>query len=139
MRQQGSEQEQFRAVLGAIRDMAVNKPGWELLSTRVRANLSTGQVANFDNALRIFPVNNAVDDYNCRHLSFLPGPVLSIEATGFGTGWNGVSSRDAGNLELRFPLALKSRCMLTENIWVETGLVNGALGTVEDLAWQIYS
>ncbi|PVH97160.1 hypothetical protein DM02DRAFT_506239, partial [Periconia macrospinosa] len=33
------------------------------------------------------------------------------------------------------PISTNCRVMLTDNIWVPRGIVNGALGTVKDIVW----
>jgi hypothetical protein len=42
----------------------------------------------------------------------------------------------AGNLHAKLPVAIGCRIMLSENLWVECGLVNGAFGTVCDIIWD---
>jgi hypothetical protein len=107
-----------------------------LFSSRVRADLGENEAVGFDDVLRIFPLNDMVDRYNFEHLNALDAPILRITVTGTGRGWEIVASREAGNLDMYVPVAIGSRCMLIENLWVEKGLVNGFFGVVEDLAWR---
>ena len=43
---------------------------------------------------------------------------------------------DAGRLEPVICIAHGARVMLSANLWVEVGLVNGALGTVEAICYE---
>lgn len=45
-------------------------------------------------------------------------------------------SDDASGLEAAVCLAKSARMMLTSNLWVEVGLVNGAMGTIEPICYQ---
>ena len=59
-----------------------------------------------------------------------------MKATGTGKGHSKVSSRDAGSLEMRIPLGIGARIMLLENLWVSRSLVNGSIGTIDDIIWE---
>jgi ATP-dependent exoDNAse (exonuclease V) alpha subunit len=43
---------------------------------------------------------------------------------------------EAGNLHVILLLSLGAQVMLIENIWIENGLVKGALGTIHDIIWS---
>ena len=46
------------------------------------------------------------------------------------------SSDEASGLEASITLATGARVMLISNIWIETGLVNGSLGTIKEIVYK---
>ena len=103
VRQQGEDQASFREAL-------------ELLSSRLQMHFTPEEIKTFDSALRIYPTNKQVEDYNTQHLEQLDSPCIQVLAPHTGTGAKDVPSKDAGNLEVTLPLAVGARVMLTENL-----------------------
>ncbi|XP_044714494.1 uncharacterized protein HRG_11939 [Hirsutella rhossiliensis] len=99
LRQQGEEQAPFRTALQSLRINAPTVLDWELLCTRVQANLTLAEVTCFDGAVRIYTTN------------------AQVRAT-------------------NLPICIGARVMLTENVWTDVSLVNGALGTIYDFAYE---
>ncbi|KAG5954414.1 hypothetical protein E4U58_007633 [Claviceps cyperi] len=97
--------------------------------------LPPAEAAHFQDALRIYPTNAQVDSYNREHLEKNRKPIINIAGTDTGTTAI-IDSRDAGSLQQQLSLYIGAKVMLTKNIWTAKELVNGAIGTVVDLAWN---
>ncbi len=136
VRQQGAEQAGFRDALDRLRYNNPTLQQWRLLSTRVQSVLTLDEVKTFNSALRIYPLNSRVNDYNLTHLEKLSLPCYQVLAENTGPKAHEVEAADASNLHKKIPLVLGARVILTENVWTDIGLVNGAIGTVHDFAWK---
>ena len=45
--------------------------------------------------------------------------------------------RDEDDLELELLIAVGARVMLTSNLWTDVGLVNGALGVIQQIVYNL--
>jgi ATP-dependent DNA helicase PIF1 len=138
MRQDGDDEEtlQFRRALEELRVYQVSQQSWQLLNTRVQNQLTPDEVESFDDALRLYFRREEVRIYNHRRLRDCKQPILKIRSTHTGRGAEGANDDEADGLDPELCICLGARVMLTDNIWVENGLVNGLIGTVRDVVWN---
>jgi hypothetical protein len=74
--------------------------------------------------------------YNHSKLRDLNVPVVNVVASHTGHAKAAeVSTEEAGNLQPVLSLSINAKVMLTENIWVTQGLVNGCISIVCDIVW----
>jgi hypothetical protein len=87
-----------------------------VLRTRCRSELTYQEVSAFDNALRIFPTREAVNNYNHQKLHDLQQPILRIVAESKGTNADKASIDDGINLHIELTLAIGYRIVDREHI-----------------------
>ena len=79
-------------------------------------------------SLHLFPTVEAVVEHNINGLRAGDHPIAIIKAVHTGQNAEKTSPDDASGLEPVICLAKGARVMLTANLCVEVGLVNGAMG-----------
>ncbi|XP_035683454.1 uncharacterized protein LOC118420666 [Branchiostoma floridae] len=136
MRQQ--DDQAFADMLNRVRTAACTADDVRMLQARSTSNTDPGYP---DNALHVFTTNKAVDDHNRGKLQQLATETIIIRCQDFTkdkqTGQLQLSVSDkpseSGNLRTEISIAIGARVMVTVNIDVADGLVNGACGTVVDI------
>ena len=121
-------------MLRNIQDANPIEDDWKLLMTRTDIHLRASKNTTFNGATHLFATNEAIKVHNKKMLKALNSPVsLSIAVYSLSSNNNLV---DEEQLE-KHVLLCKGQCvMLTENIWIDTRLVNGALGEVVDNIYE---
>ena len=137
IRQAGDDPDQrrFRDLLLRLRDGETTVDDWKILMRRTPTKAQN--LSSFQTALHLYPTVEAAVDHNVSKLNDSGRPVAIIKAvhTGGACAFKAPAD-DAGGLEAVTCLADTARVMLTSNLWVEFGLVNGAMGTVESICYQ---
>ena len=128
MRQAGNDsaQQLFRNILMRLRNGELRVEDWKHLIQQTPVEVDD-DTSGFDEALRLFPTTSAVSEYNVTKLHSNDQPVAVIKAVHSGAGAIKASADNAGGLEPVVCLAHGARVMLTTNLGVQVGLVNGAV------------
>ena len=134
---------QYAQLLSTVRTGQQNGGDIVLLKSRLNVHLSEKEI---DTALRIFPTNMQCDEYNSERLQILlqatSQKAFIVKAEDVLLNSNKIQpyeseemflpqhEQDCGGLPNTIELAIGMRVMLTKNIDLSIGLVNGAIGTV---------
>ena len=136
MRQCGEDADQilFRDILLRLRNGQTTVLDWQHLMKQTPSQIE--DLSSFESAQHLFPTVEAVVEYNLDKLRSINKPIAIIKAVHSGPNAHRASTDEAGGLDPVVHLANTARVMLIANLWVEAGLVNGALGTVASICYH---
>jgi ATP-dependent DNA helicase PIF1 len=139
-RQIGSDSTQtcFHTVLERIADCDAQEEDWHWLQSHRVCCLADSKNASFDDSMYIVSTNAIRDKINCEKLAALL-PIMKIEHSEEGVHLFNDDTLDGecindGDLNM---FTVGARVILSTNLWMETGLVNGACGIVDALLQPI--
>lgn len=136
MRQQGEDQNVFRRILKNISIGEVSQEDWKILMERQYSRQGEDTVRQFFGATYLFPFKEQVKECNENHLRRLNRPICYIKAED-----NFLSqpdqNADCENLEKELKICIGCKVMLRYNLDINNGLVNGSIGYVEDIVFEI--
>eukprot|EP00899_Mesostigma_viride_P028654 jgi/Mesvir1/8974/Mv25463-RA.1 len=126
----------FLQVLLRIRDGDIQMADWEWLKTRQLQTLPAHEQAAFASATRLMAKASDVRDWNMDKIRELGKPIARIRALHNYAIAAQADADDAAGLETEICLAEGATVMLRSNLWLDHGLVNGAVGVVKAIVYN---
>ncbi|XP_026290155.2 ATP-dependent DNA helicase PIF1-like [Frankliniella occidentalis] len=126
----------FRDALDRLSVGTTTPADYARFGERFKLNVPVAEREEFKDATRLYTTRDEVAAHNIKKLQELDSPVARLPAKHNNATAKRGSADDAAGLEPVVYLAKGARVMLRSNMWLETGLVNGATGTVVDIVYQ---
>lgn len=145
VRQGDPAQENFRCLLNRLRVGECTRGDYDLLMTRLYANQTNEVRDEFETATRLAPFKLQVKNYNEDKLSKLATDVVPeftcrVEAAHAPQHKiltaRQISADRMMGLEATLLLARGARIMISQNVWIDKGLTNGATGTLRYIIFR---
>jgi ATP-dependent DNA helicase PIF1 len=140
MRQVNAEQEAFRNTLLRIRSCNANLQDYELLRTRVMGIAENTEEILSKNPIHLVPTRQMAHEYNMNKLIQLSEntgeAICTINAVHNNKTASKLTSDHYQNLENTIQICRGARVMVTANLWVDRGIMNGAFGTVRHIIYD---
>ena len=124
----------FIQLLHNMRNRNVTKHDWEYIMKRYK--LPQNECVKFNNAVHLMTTNIACKDFNHDKLKLLKTPIAQIKGQCSKKSFEGKPADDFGGLLPVLSIAVGARVMLTRNLCIEKGLMNGAFGTVKAIFYE---
>ena len=120
-----------------IRDAVPTIEDWKLLMTRTDTSVHATLKSSFDKVIHLFATNDDVNCHNKRLLRSLNCPIaISIATSVRRNYW---MEGDEEGLELELVITIGAREIFTSNLWTDAGLINGALGVIQQIIYNLGS
>jgi ATP-dependent exoDNAse (exonuclease V) alpha subunit len=142
VRQQGAEQEVFRGLLDRIRAGCAERTDWDVLEKRMHKPTGERERERIGNSVYIMSRKVDVQNENNRRLVQLAvadsrGRTCRIDSIDRPANVSRyMDDEDFGGLERSIILARGAKVMITSNIWVDKGIVNGTIGHVREIIFK---
>ena len=105
--------------------------------TRTKDNLNEKQNIDFDNSTHLFATNEYAINHNRKMLKNLSLPI--VHSTARVVTHNSNEHIEDEQLPQEVLLCIGQQVMLTTNLWIQTGLVNGSIGQVNSIVYDTIS
>ena len=127
-------QRKFIELLSRLRNGESTLADWEHLKTRF---VSPSNINQFEDSLRIFPLNEQVNSTNAIKITMLNSPITHLLAHNSKSKGNSLDSDQFNGLEKNLYLCINAKVTLIHNLWTSRGLVNGATGIIRDIIYPL--
>ncbi|CAL4113538.1 unnamed protein product, partial [Meganyctiphanes norvegica] len=140
MRQKGDDQKKFREVLDKLSNGTFTINDWHFLNERnLMDTTKFTQIERnefLNHATMLCAYNKDLTHYNITRIKALNNPIAIIKSQNSDKAVASVLATKAHGLPSQIMLAQECKVILTNNLWKEAGLTNGAKGIVKHIIFK---